>query len=425
MEAAAHGDCQLVPFQVRANEALPPEFLLAAACCSWPPSAMRDAAVRRAAGAPIDWKRFLQVLTRQRVGALARDGLMRAEIPVPPAATAAMADIAKQTAVRNLQYAGEARALRRLFDDSGVPILFFKGATLARRAYGSIDLKHGRDIDILVSRDHVREAVGLLEQVGYRPVWPIPGSEPLFSTWLDTAKEFEFLDPARGTRVELHWALVDNGWHRARLAAHLTRQAVDIGNGVVLETLGDDILFVYLCIHGARSGWFRLKWLADVAAILEASSAADFDRYVALARDCDATPCLAQAALLCGRLFPGVLSAERAAPFRRSLRHRWLERTAMTMMTRGGGRLEVSHIPFGSFPTWVSAWLLGRSWRYLLAELRLAMTSLTDMRQAPLPRPLWFLYPLLRLPLSAVRRIKDRGLGKAPPELPAGPTGAG
>ena len=67
-----------------------------------------------------------------------------------------------------------------------------------------------------------------------------------------------------------------------RLAPHVDAMARNKDVGVPEEkyafarvwahhaTLGADDLFAYLCAHGAYHAWFRLKWLADIGALLAA-----------------------------------------------------------------------------------------------------------------------------------------------------------
>jgi len=56
----------------------------------------------------------------------------------------------------------------------------------------------------------------------------------------------------------------------------------------------------------------------------------------------------------------------------------------------------------------ISTFLLGRGWRYQLAELGVQLTNPTDVLTVPLPKQLQFLYPVLRLPLWAWRHAVQR-----------------
>ena len=56
-----------------------------------------------------------------------------------------------------------------------------------------------------------------------------------------------------------------------------------------------------------------------------------------------------------------------------------------------------------------SQFLLGKGWAYFAGECRVQSIRTLDIVEVPLPRPLHFLYPLLRLPLFLWRRAV-RGL---------------
>ena len=382
------------------------EFDLAVACCRWPPSDARNEAIRAAARSDIDWGRFYRVISRQRIWALAHDGIRRAEVAAPAEVTQALAAAADRFGRLSANYLEQTIRLRDLFDQAGLDVTFFKGASLGVLAYGDGALKHARDIDLLIAPDAIHAGLALLRSNGYLPRHPLPDSPALFAAWLRTAKDFELFHPQHNTTVELHWALVDNMRHAAALAANLRTREVDLGGGRNLLTFEHDILIVYLCAHGARHGWFRLKWIADLAALLSQASPAEFEACVALAQSCDMEPCVAQAVLLCDQLFRLDLVADAAAAFRQNPRYRWLERVALNAMTSGGGEIEPLDIPNATVPTLFSRFFLGNRWSYRLAELRLRLVSLKDMQALALPRPLWFLYPLVRLPLSLARHIR-------------------
>jgi hypothetical protein len=49
---------------------------------------------------------------------------------------------------------------------------------------------------------------------------------------------------------------------------HETIQWFELAPGVAVPTLATDALFAYICGHGAAHLWARLRWRADVAALL-------------------------------------------------------------------------------------------------------------------------------------------------------------
>ena len=93
----------------------------------------------------------------------------------------------------------------------------------------------------------------------------------------------------------------------------------------------------------------------------------------------------------------------------RSATVRWLEGTALNALTSSKGEHAPHNTRFGTTRGSLSTFLLNRSWRYQLAELGIHLRNPTDMLTVPLPQPLQFLYPVLRLPLWAWRHSIRRG----------------
>ncbi len=399
---------------------LSPEFRLLVACCRWPQTPESLQAVRELAAVSLNWQRFLRVAVRQRVTALANAAIGNGNVTVPADVKAALERIGASVARHSLIQAAETIRILALLREAGIEALCVKGTALGMLAYGVLAMKFGRDIDILLRRDEFPAALRILEGQGYVPLHPVPQIPWLFEKWLDLTKDLEVVDRKRSFQVEIHWKLAENNYFSRELAKHLEPRAVEVLPGRTLDTLRDDVMFVYLCVHGARHGWFRLKWSADISALLAQASAADLQRYLAFARAHGMEPCVAQALMLCDSLFGVAVAAAPAAAYRKRWRYRVLERVALTMMTRGNAETEVWDIRFGAMPAVFSQFLLGGSWRYYLAELRLRSVSLADMEAVPLPRALGFLYPLLRLPMLVYRRVRDRGFMQGRPRAAKG-----
>ena len=66
--------------------------------------------------------------------------------------------------------------------------------------------------------------------------------------------------------------------------------------GAPLRSLAGDPLLLYLCDHGTRHDWSRVKWLSDVAMLLAHPRQVPWNDLFALARDLDASVPLAVAA---------------------------------------------------------------------------------------------------------------------------------
>jgi hypothetical protein len=216
-------------------------------------------------------------------------------------------------------------------------------------------------------------------------------------------KDLGFVHRATGLRIELHWRLFLNRHTVDETSFMAASRVVPLAGAARLRTLGEEDLFTYLCMHGAFHWWYRLKWLADINALLAAAQEASIERLFRAAESRGAGRAAAQALLLCRRLLGTSLSTPFLATISKSVTVRWLEATALNAMTVGQGEREPRDVHFGTTRGSLSTFFLGRSWRYRLTELNNHLTNQTDILNVPLPERLWFLYPVLRLPLWAWR----------------------
>jgi hypothetical protein len=387
-----------------------PEFRLVAACAMWPPSAQRTETIQATASGPLDWARVLRVATRHQVINLIHEGLTQAQPDVPPQIADEIRAQAAALVGEALAMAREAMRLQRLFDDADLPLLFVKGPALAVLAFGSLSLRSGQDIDILVPYEALPAATAVVLRSGYRRVDPPPNiSDAQLRLVMPLRKDLGFVHQSTGLRIELHWRLFLNPHAMAESSLILASRVVALSGAAGVRTLGEDDLFAYLCMHGALHWWNRLKWLADVNALIASTPQNGVERFLRAAETRGAGRAAAQALLLCRRVFQTPLPASLAATLDKSVTMRWLEATALSAMTMGQGEHDPHEMRFGTTRGSLSTFLLSRSWRYQLAELGLHLTNPTDVLTIPLPQPLQFLYPVLRLPLWAWRHSIDRG----------------
>lgn len=381
------------------------EFALVAACCRWPRDAASDALVVASAAAVEDWPRFARIVRRQRVEGLVHHTLRRCGVPVPDKLAKDIGADARIIAQQNLMFAAESARLRDLFADADIPLIFIKGLTLAVLAYGNLGLKRGWDIDIAVPPDRAEAAAALLTAAGYVRTIPDPAlSDAQFRIWVRHWKESVWRHRDKGIYVELHTGLVDNPRLLPGLGALSPVQQVEIAPGLALPTLKKEELFAYLCVHGASSAWVRIKWLADVGALLGAGDSAETERLYRRSRELGAGRASAQALLLCAELFETPLPSTLAAELRADRANRYLAHAALAMMAGANEEREADDRLLGTLPTHLTQFLLLKGWRYKLSELRRQARSPYDRATLALPRPLHFLYPLLLLPRWLIRR---------------------
>jgi hypothetical protein len=384
--------------------AFPAEFALACACCRWPPSEEKNAAVVAAADGPIDWDRLVRIAARQRIEGLVHEGLTSAGVTPPRSAGATLRETAAAIARRNLAFAAESVRLQRLLAAAAIPSLVLKGSTVAVLAYHTLALKHAWDIDILVAPGAARRASDALVSAGYEHKEGAM-TAARFDAYVALARDCAFRHRTSGAVVELHWRLVESPSLLPGLDVASPAQEVTVAPGMALRTLAPDELFAYLCVHGASHGWSRLKWLADTAALLSHETPEGLERLYHRSQSLGAGRCPGQTLLLCARLLATRLPEPLAAELNADAKVRRLVAVALDAMAGGGAEIEILERRFVSDRVRLSHFLLGRGWRYQARELKSKWVSVRDRVGLSLPRPLHFLYDLMRAPLWLWRRM--------------------
>lgn len=243
---------------------------------------------------------------------------------------------ARSIALHGMALAAETQRLCDLAETAGIPAVVLKGTPLALLAYDTVHTKHAKDIDLAVSSDD-RTAMGMvLTEAGYLGTGTPNGKD---EPWYHTRKRIQ---------VELHVALVDHpSWLPGLVPGpDLPRQWVGEGRGVPTLVSGD--LFAYLCVHGSTHGWSRLKWLADVAALLSCRTP---DEIVGLYKHASAQGAerhVAAALLLCSDLLGIRLRFDHEAALRRRVLIRWLVGNARRSYVGRNETIEMDTMPLST-----------------------------------------------------------------------------
>lgn len=277
---------------------LSPEVALTIACCRWPRSPARDAAVRAAARAVTDWDVFERLLVRHRVTPLVRDGLACAGVTLPEPLATRLADRAAETALMALVMARESVRLQSVFDAAGLSVLLLKGSVVGVLAYGDPCMKESWDIDVLISQDRIADGHKLLIGLGYTLQNPAGFSLDELERFARYAIEAVYVNRESGLAVELHWRLSRNQRLLPAVTVRSASQGVRVA-GAELRTLSDELLFAYLCAHGTKHGWARMKWLADLNAFISARDEDTVERLYRAAVEAGAGRAPAVSLLLC------------------------------------------------------------------------------------------------------------------------------
>jgi hypothetical protein len=395
-----------------------PEVALIAACCRWPRSVECNGEIRRSVARPIDWQRFLELARKHRVEGFIRDGLLVSKADVPAPVLEELRGQSLEIAVQSLTMACATVAIYDQFRAAGIAALSIKGSSLEMIAYGKLGLKSAHDIDMIVGRGDLVLAGDILAAAGWKRMKPPEGmTGDLLELYFDHVKDALFIDDVLGTSLELHHILSANGALQG-VGLRSPRQNVEIFPNKEVPTLAREELFIYLSVHGAHHVWSKLKWLADLAAMLSHCSPEEIAQlhHAACARG--AGPFSGHALLLCHWLL--------ATPLSKGLAAELTENRAYCRLADASLReIESSEIePQGlkdKFSEFLREIQTGMTWGARIKSFRRHLVSPADLVMFPLPKHLFFLYYFGRIPMFFSRQVLKpikRALGTLLPIQP-------
>ena len=359
----------------------------------------------------IDWERFVAWGERHGVGPLVHRAMRQAgESSVPPAVQRRLQEAASFNARVVLLQIAEARGLIDALARAGIRSLAIKGPVLAAAAFGDPTARTSRDVDLLIDPERVSEADRLMANAGYRRVDPSFELTPRqFERYRRVRCQYGYRSRQNDLRVELHWRLTSNPRLLTFDDASLWSRPdpVRVG-GIEFATLPRNELFLYLCVHGSTHVWFRLKWLADIAALLRRMDGHELEKIAALAAERRVERPFRQALILARGLLAAPVPASILAAAESDRIVQRMALAALRSIYWHGSPEEPGSTRW--FNAWVSwqAYRLKPGWRYRWAEFKGQVAAPEDWARIPLPEPLAFLYFPLR-PLSwLVRKLNSR-----------------
>lgn len=326
---------------------LSPEMRLLVACARWPRPAATIQTTAALATSEIDWGTFLALAGRHRIEGLVDHAITQSRIEVPPAHRAALAAGARENAMLELRSAVETARLAGLIEAAGIEVTVLKGATVAALAFGRYGVRYSMDIDLLVAPADIAAASDLLRGCGYVRTEPAEDASPeAMKARLGRYKDMVFEHPDTGLLIELHWRLFQNPRH-FRVRLERTRETMPLRGTTTVPVLTEDVAVLYLCVHGGEHGWARLKWLADLNAILS-QGRVTADALYDQARAHGLSRWVGPGLLLCSDIFGTGTPELLAAAFRNDWRMRWLYRNCASNLVGDQRGTELEDIASGS-----------------------------------------------------------------------------
>lgn len=287
---------------VNMDDAFSIEFKLILLCSHLKIEENDRKAMNKLLAEPIDWELFLDLAEHHQVYPLIYQSLtVLANSAVPDTVMTILKKKLRENTSKTLQMTGELVNVLRVMEESGIRVVVLKGLPLGYMLYGNLALRPSRDLDILVWPEDVDKAMKIIENLGYKRIHPSSVVAPgRLRNWMKTNHHFEYWHIDREIYFELHWQLGHYGFEiPLNEIENSVTQLTIAGQAVCI--LGAEESLLFLVLHGASHGWFRLKWLCDVGVMLRLGRFS-WERLYALAEHLDVEALLNQAVIIARQL---------------------------------------------------------------------------------------------------------------------------
>lgn len=303
---------------------------------------------------------------------------------------------------QNLFITGELLRIVKVFEGATIPVAVMKGPVLSQVAYGDFALREFSDLDLLIGENDFSRAIEQLQQLGYTPFWAYESLKVV--SFLRHVGEYRLTNQTTRAEVDLHWRV-------ATKATALSPRSSDFSSGFQPVSLaGAPInsfaladLPLYLAAQGGWDQWRDLRRICDVAEFLRRHPEIDWERSLQAARRLGG-----ERSMLVGlALAMDLLGAQIPEPIVRRIRADSLVSELTDTAIQGLQKQNPdSDEALGRYLFQLRA-KQGLAGKLALASSIVLDRTAEDGSWIMLPRPLWWLYGILR-PLRMSRKIINR-----------------
>jgi len=352
----------------------------------------------------IDWDYVYQLARRHSVLPLIYaqlSGIPSARVPADQLARL-KANYQKNVA-RNVFLTGELCRILQTFSAAGIDAVPYKGPALAVYAYGKLELRRFVDLDILLRKADVLRAKQLLTARGF--ICGAPWTDAQQALLMRTQHNLSMSQEDGRLIVELHWEVASSLFASSLQAEEFWGRLQTMRlNNVTVKCLSTEDLLLSLCVHGSKHFWERLAWICDVAELVKTRTDLNWG---ALLQHAAATKNDRM-------LFLGLCLANRLldAPLPSHVKSKTEAQVIVSLAIKVEQRLfgAIGQPPVSIGQSFRFNWAVREGWRSRLRYCRLLFQPTdADIEAVPLPRPLSFVYYLIR-PLGLFRRDRERRL---------------
>ena len=238
----------------------------------------------------IDWTYLVRSALAHGMSPLLARALGQVSSGVPEEIQEAFREHLRDNQARNHELVRVLTDLLESLETRGVAAIPFKGPVLGAVAYGDPLVRRAGDLDILAREHDLSVVCQTLTESGFRELTERTTGRPLTAAedraYRRYQCEYAFVRESDQVVVEPHWAIAPRAvaialdysglWARAKPVLTLGRKIL---------SLADEDLLVLLSVHGAKHEWAQLRWVCDLAGLIERHPRIDLESALARARD--------------------------------------------------------------------------------------------------------------------------------------------
>lgn len=356
------------------------------------------------------WPEIVKLAARHRVDGLVARALAEGKITPPDTIRSHFVTCARNQGLAAAKSAKALREIAEIFGLYSIPFILLKGLSLSERYYVSWADRQSIDIDLMVDEAHLEKAESALAEIGFvsESFANIPRRCRGLAHRLRS--DIALRRSADEMKIELHFRLFTNSHLLPLSFADLMdwSEILSIGRANV-RVLKPHAMLVYLVVHGAKHGWFRLKWLADLDRALPTISDEELSQANALVHQHGIEKLYATSFALLQAVKGPAANAMMPAGFYPHVDHHLLAQ--MTAMLQRDEVLESFRLQdVGNFiDNCELDFALRDSWRYRFRSIENLLFDIRDIETLRLSARwrlfYWFFGPIARIVRSFARTI--------------------
>lgn len=193
-------------------------------------------------------------------------GLKKVEVPHGIMRT--MRQLYLQIVAQNVQMTEALHSITRFLADAKITTCAIKGPVLASEAFGSISWRLFSDLDLIVPRTQLLQAIDALSRHGFNLSAPVSTIDR--TLYLKTQQEWTLVDASGKIHLDVKPAVISH----TISPSQLTEQLFAIHNTVTNKEIrgipapNADIMLLLVCMHGVHAKWNKLSQVMDVAGLI-------------------------------------------------------------------------------------------------------------------------------------------------------------